>query len=146
MSEVLTQVEINATPQRVWQVLMDFASYPEWNSEFWPEGAEVKPGAKLRVHLNPRGRLKVSFRTTVTQADRERILCWVGRLPAGLLEGRHSFSIVPLGPNRVRFVQREVYTGLLVFAYIRVTKGWLRRMYDKMNQELRARAEITPNG
>ncbi|MER3407514.1 MAG: SRPBCC domain-containing protein, partial [Nitrososphaera sp.] len=29
--EVRTEIEIAAGPQRVWQVITDFARYPEWN-------------------------------------------------------------------------------------------------------------------
>ena len=31
MREFRTEIEINATPDKVWDVLMDFDSYPEWN-------------------------------------------------------------------------------------------------------------------
>lgn len=29
--QLQTEVEINAGPERVWAILSDFASYPEWN-------------------------------------------------------------------------------------------------------------------
>jgi uncharacterized protein YndB with AHSA1/START domain len=31
VKEVFSEVEIQAPAERIWQVLTDFASYPEWN-------------------------------------------------------------------------------------------------------------------
>jgi uncharacterized membrane protein len=31
MYRVDTQIEINATAERVWSLLLDFAAYPRWN-------------------------------------------------------------------------------------------------------------------
>ena len=141
MSEILTQVEIDASAERVWQVLTDFAAYPEWNSTIWPNGGKPQAGERLRVRVRVAGRLGFAFRPTVLKAEPGREFCWVGRLPAGLMEGKHSFTIVPVEPNRVRFVHREVYAGLLVPIYMRVMGGWVRRTYERMNRELKLRAE-----
>lgn len=56
MSSVIsTTLDIDATPQAVWDVLTDFAAYGEWNP--FMDRAEGTPavGAKLLVHLAPNG-------------------------------------------------------------------------------------------
>ena len=141
MHEIRTQIEIEATAEQVWEVLTDFAAYPEWNSVMWPDGGEVRSGARLRVRVRMPGGLRVKFQPIVRRAERGRELCWHGRLPARLLEGVHYFTIEPLGENRVRFVQREVYAGILAPIYIRVMEGWVRRAYQEMNRELKLRSE-----
>ncbi len=141
MTEIRTQIEIEASAEQVWEVLTDFAAYPEWNSLFWPENGEARPGARLRVRVRMPGRLRVRFQPTVRRAEPGRELCWLGRLPARLLDGEHHFTIEPLGPNRVRFVQREVYAGILVPIYMLVMGGWVRRAYEEMNRDLKLRAE-----
>lgn len=144
MREIRTQVEIEATPERVWQVLTDFAAYPEWNSRIWPNGGKAQPGERLRIRVRVAGCLGFAFHPTVLKADPGREFCWVGRLPARLLEGRHFFTIVLVEDSRVRFVHREVYTGVLVSLYMRVMGGWVRRTYEGMNRELKRRAEGAP--
>jgi hypothetical protein len=144
MSEIHTEVEIDATAEQVWQVLTNFPAYLEWNSKIWPNAGELRAGARLRVRVRVAGGLSFAFRATVLKAEPGRELCWVGRLPARLLEGRHSFSIVPLEQKRVRFVHREVYSGLLVPIYMLVMGSWLRRTYKGMNRELKLRAERQP--
>ena len=31
MKELKTTIEINASPAKVWEVLLDFEKYPDWN-------------------------------------------------------------------------------------------------------------------
>ena len=141
MSEIRTQIEIEATAERVWQVLTDFAAYPQWNSVIRPERGEARPGERLQFHLRLWGTLGLSLRATIRKADPGRELCWKGRLAPGLFGGEHSFSIEPIGQSRVRVVQREVYTGILVPIYMRIMSAWVRRVFEGMNRELKFRAE-----
>ena len=31
MHQIVTQIDIAASPERVWSILMDFPAYPQWN-------------------------------------------------------------------------------------------------------------------
>jgi hypothetical protein len=53
----------------------------------------------------------------------------------GLFDGEH------IGPDRVRFVQREIFTGLLVPLFARGLDTDTQRGFDEMNQALKAQAE-----
>jgi hypothetical protein len=59
----------------------------------------------------------------------------------GLFDGEHIFTIKPLGNNRVRFSQREIFNGLLVPLLGRSLKTDTQRGFEEMNQALKARAE-----
>ncbi len=141
MNEILTHVEIAASAGEVWKVLTDFEAYSEWNSMMWPDGGVVKPGARLRVRVRVGGWLRFTFQPTIRKADPGRELSWKGRLPARLLQGVHTFAIESLGPNRVRFVHHETFTGLMVPFYMWFMAGWAERAYARMNRELKARTE-----
>jgi hypothetical protein len=59
----------------------------------------------------------------------------------GLLDGKHIFTIEPLGVKRVRFIQREILTGLLVPIFMRFLEMNTRRGFEEMNKALKVRAE-----
>ncbi len=63
----------------------------------------------------PSGAHGMSFQPAVLKAEPNRELRSLGRvwLP-GLFDGEHIFTIEPLGLTRVRFVQWEIFAGLLV--------------------------------
>ncbi len=144
MKEIRTEVEIEAPPERVWRMLTDVAAFPEWNPFIrWARG-DVKPGARLEVHLQPPGAKGMTFRPTVLKAEPPRELRWIGRLGLrGLFDGEHIFTIEEEGPERVRFVQREVFTGLLVPLMARSLDRNTRRGFEEMNRALKTRAEGT---
>jgi hypothetical protein len=142
MKELRTEIEIQATAERVWQLLTDFASFPQWNPFIRRANGEVRAGARLQVHIQPSGASGMTFQPTVLKAEPNRELRWLGRLVIpGLFDGEHIFTIEPVGEGRVRFTQREIYTGLLVPLLARGLDTNTRRGFEEMNQALKARAE-----
>src|SRR4030067_2967999 len=79
----------------------------------WVKG-EAKLGARLEVRIQPPGARGMTFRPSVIKCDTNRELRWLGHLLIpGLFDGEHIFTIEPLETNRVRFIQREIFTGLV---------------------------------
>jgi hypothetical protein len=115
MRELRREVEIDAPPSRVWAVVTDFASYPQWNPFMRRLSGELHEGAKLEVRIEPPGGRAMTFKPTVQTVEANRELRWLGRLLLpGILDGEHSLRIEPLDANRSRFVQSERFSGLLV--------------------------------
>jgi len=142
MKELRSEIEIQASAERVWQLLTDFTSFPQWNPFIRRASGTVQPGERLEVKIKPSGASGMTFRPTVLIAEPNRELRWLGRLLIpGLFDGEHIFTIEPLGANRVRFVQREIFTGLLVPLFARRLDTDTRRGFEEMNQALKVRAE-----
>ena len=141
MLELRREIEIDAPPEQVWQVLAGFASYPEWNPFITSIEGEPREGAKLEVRIAPPGGRPMTFRPTVRAARPSRELRWLGRvLLPGIFDGEHVLAIEPLGEGRSRFIQSERFTGLLVPA-LRGTLDKTERGFEQMNQALKARVE-----
>ena len=80
MEQILTTIEIEASPARVWQVLTDFSAYPEWNSVIPQIRGEAISGTRLQVWVRFVAGITVSFRPKVLHAENGRELRWQGRL------------------------------------------------------------------
>ena len=140
--QVRTEVEIRASPARVWDVLTDFAAYPDWNPFIPRIDGPITVGARLDARLQPPGGRGMRFRPTVLAAAPRRELRWLGHLGIpGLFDGEHAFRIEPLGPDRVRFVQEERFAGLLTPLLLRFVERGTRRGFEAMNRALKTRAE-----
>ena len=140
--EIRSEIEIQASPEAVWKALTDFESFREWNVFMSPVVGQAEEGAKLRVQIRPPGRKAMAFRPRVTKIVSNRELRWLGRLwIPGLLEGEHIFEIEPLGPERVRFVQREVFSGLLVPLMAKRIEEQTLPGFGEMNRALKERVE-----
>ena len=115
MRELGTEIEIDAPPERVWQVLTDFAAYPEWNPFIRSIEGEPEVGSRLKVRIELPGGRGMTFRPTVQAAESARELRWLGRLLLpGLVDGEHRLALEPLADARSRFIQSERFSGLLV--------------------------------
>ena len=138
------EIEIAASPERVWGILADFPAYPGWNPFVRRVDGSAAVGSRLTARIEPPGGLGMTFRPTVLAAVPGRELRWLGHLGVpGLFDGEHGFRIEPLGPDRVRFVQEERFAGLLAPLVLRFVEGGTRRGFAAMNRALKARAEQT---
>jgi len=132
---------VDASPEAVWRVLVDFPAYPDWNPFVRRIEGPLREGERLRVRIEPPGSRGMTFRPEVRVVRPERQLVWVGRLVVPyLFDGRHEFRLEPLaGGERTRFVQRETFTGLLV--PVLLDADAVRRGFGAMNDRLADRAE-----
>jgi hypothetical protein len=143
MREVVTEIEIDAPPERVWDVLTDFESFPEWNPFLREADGERTVGSRLKVRIEPPGGRAMTFRPKVIAVEPNRELRWLGRvLVPGLADGEHVFSLESSTEGRTRFVHREEFRGPL-WALLKGTLERSEEGFDAMNAALKARVEAT---
>jgi hypothetical protein len=142
MKEVETDIEIQASPELVWQILTDFTNWSEWNPFLYRAAGQVGLDEQVTIYFQGPGKKETSMRCTIFRLEPEREWIWKGHVLAPFLfRIEHSFTIEPMEADRVRFIQRETFNGLLapfVVKEAETTKG-----YQKMDQALKARAEQT---
>ncbi len=94
MRELITEIDISASPERVWDILIDFDQYPEWNPFIIVAEGIVSKGNRLRVRIEPTGRKAMTFKSVIRLVLLNRELRWLGRLLIpGLFDGEHSFCL-----------------------------------------------------
>jgi hypothetical protein len=143
VKQLSAEIEIAATPERVWAILTEFAAYPAWNPFIRKVEGAPAVGTRLAVRIEPPGGRGMAFRPTVLTVEPNRELRWLGRmLVPGLFDGEHSFHLEPLDAGRVRLVQAERFTGFLV-PVLGGMLGNTERGFQAMNQALKERAEAT---
>jgi hypothetical protein len=140
MRKISSSILIEATPEKVWDVLMAFERYPDWNPYILEaKGARVE-GERLEVRMRPPGGKAVNFRPRVTSVVERMEFAWKGRLLLPkLFDGEHRFTLDDLG-DHLRFTQEESFSGLMV----PFTKKLLERTregFRLMNIALKERAE-----
>jgi len=144
LKELRTEIEINTSPERVWKILIDFEKYVQWNPFIHKIIGQAKEGARIEIHIETPGGKNRKYEPTLTKVDEGRELRWLGKssLP-GFLNGEHIFAIEQLDAQRVRFVQREVFDGLLTSLFGKSLDTDVRQGLEEMNRALKERAERT---
>lgn len=139
--EVTSQIEIEAAPDAVWRVLVDFADYEKWNPFIRRAGGRAEVGKEVRVRVQPSLPIPLRLRAKVTVSEHALELRWFGHTIAPWVgAGDHVFQLERLGPSRTRFTQREVFTGVLPRIFRRLLLRETKRGFDAMNEALAQRA------
>lgn len=142
MKELRAEIEIKASAERVWGLLTDFARFPTWNPFIRQVKGDPRVGEQIEVMLQPSGTSGMVFRPTILSVKPGQELRWLGHLLVpGLFDGEHIFTIEPVGANRIRFIQHERFTGMLVPIFSRRLDTDTQRGFEEMNQALKKLAE-----
>ena len=114
MKENRNEIEIQATPERVWETLTDLGKYPEWNPLLCRAEGKLAVGEKVNLTAKSASS-EMNLLCSVTTVEPNRQFSWKFHviLPF-LFRGEHIFKIEPINEHRVRFIDREIFHGLLV--------------------------------
>ena len=141
MHQIETQIEIESPVERVWSLLINFASYSRWNPFIRSIEGTLKVGESLDVFIQPPGSNGMWFRPTVLAVDQNRELRWKGKLfLSGLFDGEHYFWIESK-PGGLTFHQGETFSGILVPLFRRSLDGVTKQGFVAMNEALKRETE-----
>lgn len=144
MKEIHTEIEIHATPEKVWQALSDLEHWSDWNPFIYRAIGKAGLGEKVDIAFK-NGAKEMVLHCTVTGLEPNRELRWKYRIghPA-LWSGEHSMRIAPAGEGGARFIDREVINGLLIPLLVKDKDAdKSRRDFESMDQALKKQAETS---
>jgi hypothetical protein len=142
MHQILSEIDIGATSERVWSILTDFVAYPSWNPFIRSISGDIETGRRLAVSIQPVGGRAMTFRPTVLRVQPNSELRWIGHfLFPGIFDGEHFFKVAASTSGGVRLTQGEIFSGVLVgLAKSSLDRG-TKAGFVAMNDALKARAE-----
>lgn len=133
-------VTINAPPPVVWQILTDFAHYPEWNP-FTPtvdcSGVVGEP-VTLQAQVSKNGRLR-TVSLYLTRWQPHEAVCWGA--DAWYLRVNRCQTLSPLPEGQTQYTNSESFTGLLAPLVIWTQRHNLMRGYRLAAAALKKEAE-----
>ena len=139
MKTLETQIDIDAPASLVWQVLTDFAAYPQWNPFITEIIGTAYESSRLKVRIVPPGKSGMTFKPMVLKAIPNQELTWLGHLfVPGLFDGLHQFRIEDR-ETFTRFYQSETFTGLLVNLFGQKMFDATQQGFGAMNAALKER-------
>jgi hypothetical protein len=140
---LVTEIDIDAPRQRVWQILVELPAYQEWNPFIVEVAAgRAQVGDRLTLRMKNVGGRVTTTRPTVVEAHEGELLRWQGRLRfPGIFDVVHSFALEDRAGNGTRLVQKEDFRGVLVPLVARTLDRGTLPAFVLMNQALKRRAE-----
>lgn len=141
-------VEIDAPAQFVWDVLIDYPNYPQWNPYTVAVATTLNLDDPIDLTLpKPDGSEGTWVsREYIRAVDPPGLLRYdTGDTFPGLLGVRDQL-ITPLGEDRCSYHTRETFTGEYAGAVMAAQGAWVKKGFDAVAHALRDRvAELLAN-
>jgi hypothetical protein len=143
MITIDTQITIEASPETVWGILIDFNEMSAWNPFIRAISGSLAPGSLLSVRIAPPGQAAMTFEPTVLVAEPARELRWVGTaMTRWIFAGEHYFVLDQIGPSATRLTHGETFSGILAPLIMRGSMlAATKQGFAAMNEQLKIRAE-----
>lgn len=136
-------IEINAPAQTVWDILVDFKKYPEWNAFSIKAEATFKIGEPVVLYIaRDNGKvMKNNFVLEVFEPPHE--LAW--RLPKiihkRLFNAYREQTVSSIDDNRCTYTTRDTFAGWIAGSIYKSQGAWVKDNFQKVGASLKARAE-----
>lgn len=139
-NEITTQITIQAPASVVWNILMNFQSYPAWNPFIKEISGEAIVGTSLKVRIQPMNSKGMTFKPKVLICNPNVHFQWKGQLfIPGIFDGKHEFKIQENKDGSSTLFHNEQFSGILSGIY-NTTNAQLG--FEAMNDALKSRAEL----
>ena len=139
---IYSEIRISASTQVVWDILMDFAAYPQWNPFIKEIAGDSTVGNRIRAHIVPPGQKGMVFTPLVLVNEPGHEFRWIGKLGIShLFDGEHTFTLTDNGDGTCTFRQYEHFRGILVPLFAKMLNMNTQQGFELMNQKLKEKAE-----
>lgn len=136
-----TEIEINASAEKIWKVLSDFDAYPQWNPFIKSITGAQSVGDTIVVTMIQGNGKHITFKPNILRFAPNEEFRWKGKLLfKGLFDGEHYFKIEPINPNKCRLLHGEHFSGILIGLLGKVLTE-TEKSFGVMNQKLKERCE-----
>lgn len=137
-------VEIDAPPSVVWEVLTDLANYSEWNPFCIEARSTLEMGAPVEMTLADFTGSGGTFQNTeyVCAFVPERLLSWELRATADDPKAaRRDQVIEPLVDGRSRYYSTDAFLGEQAHEIMAESGDWVKDAFDETAQALKRQCE-----
>jgi hypothetical protein len=140
--EIKTQIRIEASPKKVWEILTDFNKYPDWNPFIKSIKGVVAVGNKIVARIEPPEAKGMTFKPKVLAFNKNKEFRWIGHLIIkGLFDGEHKFELIDNEDGSTTFIQSEKFEGILVPLFKKMLDKNTVNGFNRMNEKLKELAE-----
>ena len=145
MKEIRTEIDIKASPEKIWKILTDFNNYSSWNPFIRKIIGHPSEGSNLKINLYTSGGKSRTYKPIVTKVVPSKELRWFGKsfIPR-MFDGERIFILEPLKSDMTHFIHKEIFTGFLIsFIGNRLDKEMFQS-FVQMNDALKNKIEQDP--
>ena len=139
----IISVDIEASKEKVWNIITDFKNYPKWNSVLKMENnnnLELKKNFFITI-FDEKGSIEDNFKALLI--DKKKYTYFIASqtlLSSYFFKATHQFLIEEISHNKVRYTQKWKLEGVVGYLFEDMIFDVLK-LFKTMNLELKEKAE-----
>jgi hypothetical protein len=142
MRELRTEIEIAAPVEKVWNILMEFDQWKEWNPIVNQASGTAENGAKIAVTMRGKNdKDGPKYAPTITHFEAPKSFRWRAKMMAGFLFTNDKIFELEESNSGTRLVHYEEFSGMLVPLFWSKMEKDALPMLKSMNDALKTVAE-----
>lgn len=130
------EIVIEASPNAVWDIIMNMEDYPEWNPVMELLQGEVKAGSKVKYRFTQEGDNTYDITADIVEVISNQMLNQKGGIPL-VLTYNHKYILEAVGKS-TKVIIHEDYKGIGVNFW---NPEPVEKAYGRLNEALKKRAE-----
>lgn len=136
--ELDSWIDINVSVSEVWDILVDFESWENWNSFIPMVQGNLEVGKKMSIKVVSPGFKAMVFKPKVYEINSCNKISWGGSLIVFVY--KHDFLLEYIDNNITRFRQVEKFKGPIILLLNKMIKNTAIG-YQNMNEEFKQYVE-----
>jgi len=142
MKKIETEIIIETDPESIWDALMNFEAYSDWNPFIQSIKGEAVVGGKIDVTIGMKESKQMNFKPEILKVEVNKEFRWVGKLfLKGLFDGEHYFIIEEKSKGQVLFQHGERFSGLMTTPIFNMIEKGTINGFKAMNRAIKSRCE-----
>ncbi len=142
MREIRTEIEIAASPLKVWDILTDLDKWKEWNPIVNQASGNPTLGSKISITMSGKdGKDANNYTPLIIKFEESKSFHWRAEMMASFLFTNERIIELEETDLGTRLIQIETFSGLLVSLFWGKMEKHVPAMLKSMNEALKELAE-----
>jgi len=142
MKEIKTEIQILSKSDKVWEILMDLPGWSDWNPIVNKIEGNLEVGAELLITMSDgKGGDGKRYKSIITSIDEKKRFSFIATMMAKFMFSADRIIELEDSQEGTLFIQREIYTGLMVSLFWKKLSTEAMAMLNSMNKALKKKAE-----
>lgn len=142
MRTLLTEIEIDAPVEKIWDILMDFEHWKDWSPIIKAGSGNAALGSELSITMNGKdGKNGPKYAPVVTIFEAPKDFRWRAKMMAEFIFTNDKVFELEATSSGTRLIHKEEFSGLMVSLFWGKLNDGVVPMLNAMNKALKEHVE-----
>ncbi|MFK7873712.1 MAG: SRPBCC family protein [Oligoflexales bacterium] len=141
MREIQTTIEISAPLQKVWDILVNFDEWSDWNPTVSKAGGQADLDSFLDITMKGDNCEDMSYKPQIIELQQPYFLRWRATMVAGFIFTNDRVFELKEENGKTIFTNKECFSGLVMLLSWKKMNSFVLPILEKMNTALKDTAE-----